>query len=310
MSDKIRKIEQLERVGFAGEFETAVHDVNDPDPWLALYLDRSIRMDDEAKAALLISMRSRSREFFLPLIRPFLWIFTHLVTLFRIFFPNSLTSSKWLHRSIYFGLKNFVSPEANLIILRHFHIGSEILAFIAANVDGVNVKLRPLKPEKLEDVLDDIFLKHDLNLFNFVINLNNELRAKGIEIVPPERLNFDPISDEPFPIEKFPNRWTNFIDVQSAIEIYTPLYQLFLSGRDFWRASNSLQLDETTGLYVSRILGDAQYLGLLNNKHPLVPLSIIGAGFRLMLHGLAAESLHSILREKKRMQLHESLLNA
>lgn len=293
---------ELQTIDFAREFETAEHDLRDPDPWLALYLDRSIQMDDEAKAALLISMRSRSREFFLPLIRPFLWVFSHLVTLFRLIFPNSLTSSKWLHRSIYFGLRNFVTPEANFIILRHFHIGSEILAFIAANVPKADVNLNPLRPETLEDVLDDIFLKHDLNLFNFVINLNNELRAKGIEIVPPERLTFDVISDEPFPIREFPNRWTNFIDVQSAIEIYTPLYQLFLSGKDFWRATNSLQLDETTGLYVSRILGDAQYLGLLNNKHPLVPLSVIGAGFRLMLHGLAAESLHSILREKKRSQ--------
>lgn len=292
--------EQIEPVSFTERLESVKRDQNDPDPWLAMYLDRSIRMDDEAKAALLISMSSRSREFFLPLVRPFIWVFAHLVTLFRIFFPRSLTSSKILHRSIYFGLKNFVTPEANFIILRHFHIGSELLAFIAANIPETSVKLNPLRPEKLEDVLDEIFLKHDLNLFNFVINLNTELREKGIDIHAPARIDFDPITDGQFPIEPFPKRWTNFIDVQSAIEIYTPLYQLFLSERDFWRASNSLQLDETIGLYVSRILGDAQYIGLVNNKHPLVPLPTISAGFRLLLHGLAAESLHSVLRENKR----------
>ena len=294
--------EQIKSIDFVEELESTVRDQDDPDPWLAMYLDRSIRMDDEAKAALLISMRSRSREFFLPLIRPFIWIFAHLVTLFRIIFPKSFTSSKVLHRSIYVGLKYFVTPEANFIILRHFHIGSELLGFVASNAPQTNVKLSPLRPETLEDVLDDLFLKHDLNLFNFVINLNTALRDKGIDISTPETVNFDAITDGPFPIKPFPKRWTNFIDVQSAIEIYTPLYQLFLSERDFWRASNSLQLDETIGLYVSRILGESQYLGLINNKHPLVPLPTISAGFRLLLHGLAAESLHSILREKKRQQ--------
>lgn len=295
--------EQIKSIDFVEELESTVRDQSDPDPWLAMYLDRSIRMDDESKAALLISMRSRSREFFLPLIRPFIWIFAHLVTLFRIFFPKSFTSSRLLHRSIYVGLKYFVTPEANFIILRHFHIGSELLGFIASNSPQTTVALSPLRPETLEDVLDDLFLKHDLNLFNFVINLNTALREKGVDISAPETINFGAITDGPFPIKSFPKRWTNFIDVQSAIEIYTPLYQLFLSERDFWRASNSLQLDETIGLYVSRILGESQYLGLINNKHPLVPLPTISAGFRLLLHGLAAESLHSILREKKRAAL-------
>src|SRR5262245_46175034 len=105
---------------FTEKFEMTEHEISDPDPWLALYLDRSIRMDDEAKAALLLSMSSRSREFFLPIIKPFLWIFAHVVTLFRLIFPKSFTSSKLLHRSIYVGLKYFVTPEANFIILRHF----------------------------------------------------------------------------------------------------------------------------------------------------------------------------------------------
>jgi hypothetical protein len=43
-------------------------------------------------------------------------------------------------------------------------------------------------------------------------------------------------------------------------------------------------------------------IALVNNKHPMVPLSTLSAGFRLMLHGLAAESLHATLREFKRKQ--------
>ena len=89
-------------------------------------------------------------------------------------------------------------------------------------------------------------------------------------------------------------------NLQTAIEAYTPLYQLFLRNNDFWRAANSLQLDETIGIYVAKLLGSPFHLFFSNNRHPIVPLSTLRAGFRLMLHGLAAEQLHYHLRQWKR----------
>jgi hypothetical protein len=97
-----------------------------------------------------------------------------------------------------------------------------------------------------------------------------------------------------------PNRWTNFVDLQTAIEVYTPLYQLLLTDSDFWRASTSLQLDETIGLYVAKLLRMPGTPALINNKHPMVPLSTLRAGFRLVLHGLATETQHAILVQCKR----------
>ena len=55
---------------FAAAFAALPHDRRDPDPWVALYLDRSIPLDDDAKAALLLSMRSKARQFLLPVMRP------------------------------------------------------------------------------------------------------------------------------------------------------------------------------------------------------------------------------------------------
>lgn len=287
---------------FTASFDPSHYDKRDPDPWLALYLDRSIRLDDEAKAAMLLSMRSKPRQFMLPILRPLARLAMIFIQLVKTLVPNRFTSSPLLHRLIYWGLKYFVTPEANFIILRHFHIGSEILGFIASNIRGVKMDMNPLRPQRLEDVLDDLFLKHDLNLFNFVIQLSEQLRAQDRDIEAPAQINFDAITDAPFPIEDFPRRWTNVIDVQTAIELYTPLYQLFLTDNDFWRAANSLQLDETIGVYVARILNNSSQLGLINNKHPMVPLSTLAAGFRLLLHGLAAETLHATLREFKRKQ--------
>jgi hypothetical protein len=258
-------------------------------------------LDEQAKAALVLDAKSFSRQFILPVVRPIARLCIILIQVFKIFVPRRFTSSKILHRLIYWGLKWWVSPAANFLILRHFNIGSEILGFIRSNVP-FELPSDPLRPTRLEDVKDELFLKHDINLFNFVIDLNTKLREAGKPFATPEQLQFDAVSERTFPLEAFPNRWTNFLDVASAIEIYTPLYQLFLTDDDFWRASNSLQFDETIALYVAALLGDATHLGLVNNRHPLVPLSTLHAGHRLMLHGLAAESLHALLVRNKRQQ--------
>jgi hypothetical protein len=280
-------------------FDQMKHDPNNPDPWLALYLDQSVPMDGKAKAAFLKGQRSATRRVLMPLIRPLARLSIFGIKILRTFVPERIQSSWLLHRSIYWGLKTFVTPEANYLILRHFNIGTEILRFIADNA-GIEIETtRPLRPKKLEDLIDDTFTIHDLNIYNFIIELNDKLRSQGREMTPPEQVDFSAITSADVPIEELPNTWLNFVDLQTAIEIYTPLYALFLSDKGFWRASNSLQLDETVALYVGKILDSQLQPNVVHNKHPMVPRSTTGAGFRLTLHGLDAESLHGHLRMLK-----------
>ncbi len=283
-------------------FDPRNYDPKDPDPWLALYLDNSLPFDETAKQALLRGNDSYSRRLLLPALRPFIFLFFVLVHIFRRLFQTWPNSPRLLHRLIYWGLKNFVTPDANYMIMRHFNIGSEILAFIKDNVPGIKVSSHPLRPTKLADLKDNVFLQHDLNIYNFIIELNSGLREQGREIEPPQRIDFSSITDAPFVFEEFPNRRFNFIDVQSAIELYTPLYLLFLSRHDFVRATNSLQLDEIMGVYLARILGTDYHMSFINNHHPMVPLSTFQAGYRLMMHGQDAEALHGYLRLLKRRQ--------
>ncbi len=291
------------------DFSSLQYDRANPDPWLALYLDHSIPIDDGAKRAILLTQQSRSRQFILPIVRPFARLAIVIIQLFKTVVPNRFTSSRLLHRLLVWTLRTWVSPEANTLILRHFHLGSQILAFIAANVRGVDVPLSPLTPVTLEDLRDDIFLRHDLNLFNFIIELNKQLRQRGLQIEQQLIPDLSAITEPP-PFQTFPRRWTNFVDLQTALEIFTPLYQFLLEDGQFWRASTSLQLDESVAIYATTILGDRSWLALVNNRHPLVPLSTLRAGFRLMLHGLATESMHAILlRQKKEMIGSGQLLN-
>lgn len=279
--------------------DITAHDERDPNPWLALFLDNSIPINKTTKLALMRDNSSKSVRYLLPLIQLWSKVAMFFIHVFKFFFPKLINSSKALHRILAWGLKRFVSPDANLLIFRHFHIGTEILQFIAGNISGVEMVGNPLKPRNFEDVKDDLFLNHDLNLYNFVIRLNSQLKEKSITIGPPEKINLEMIAEDQFDHIDFPAKWTNVLDLRSAIELFTPFYQLFLTSNDFIRASNSLQLDETIAIYTSQILGTPGHLGLVNNKHPMVPVTTYSAAYRLVLHGLAAETLHEILVNMK-----------
>lgn len=283
----------------APDFASLQHDPEDPNPWLALFLDLSTPLGDHVKQAWLTDSSSWSRQYLLPVVRPLARLTIVLCQVVKIFMPRRLRASGALHAILVWGLDRFVRPEANWLILRHFHIGSDILAFIARNApEGVVVPTEPLRPRSIAELRDHVFLRHDLNLFNFVITLNRQLREQGLRLSPPASLDLSDLTEPPLRIEDMPDRWSNVLDLQTAIELFTPVYQLFLSDDDFWRATNSLQLDETIANYCADLTGGHRHLAMVNNRHPLVPLTTLRAGFRLVLHGLSSETLHALLRTR------------
>ncbi|WP_269532097.1 hypothetical protein [Chitinimonas sp. BJYL2] len=283
------------------DFLAQQHDARDPNPWLALYLDQSTPLPDPVKQAWLTDSSSMSRQFLLPFVRPLARTLIVLIQIAKVVVPRRWSASRTLHWLLAEGLKRLVSPEANWLVMRHFHLGSQILAFVAKNAPS-QVTTSPLTPMVLDDLKDDLFLKHDLNLFNFVIRLNQALRESDQTLVPVREPDFSMIEEPPLALDDLPQGLLNKIDLQTAIECFTPIYQLFLTDNDFWRAANSLQLDETIGIYCATILDAPQHLILLNNKHPLVPLSTLRAGYRLVVHGLSTEMLHALLVQMKAQQ--------
>lgn len=283
-------------------FDLANYDPRDPDPWLALYLDQGLPIAPEAKIALLKGNRSWSRRWLFPIMRPAVFAFFILVKVLRGISPHHPNLNGALHRLIHWGLKTFCTPEANTLILRHFHVGTELLAFIKANAGPVEIDTVPLRPRTLKDLEDNVFLQHDLNVFNFIIQLNASLRAQGRDLVPVDKPDFSMISDAPFDLAPLPRGRLNFADAQTAIEVYTPLYALMLPRADFIRAAQSLQLDETVAIYIGKILGTDYHMSFVKNGHPLVPLSTLQAGYRLMMHGLDCEAFHGWLRLLKHRQ--------
>ncbi len=279
-------------------YDLSKHDYSNPDPWTALSLDHSTFFDRDAKEALMRNNRTWSRRFLLPIVRVVARFGVLVTQLIRTIIPDEMAAPKLLHRSIAWGMTNFVSPEANYLILRHFNIGTQMLRFIGDNIGGLEMRYVPLQPRTIESLADNVFVQHDLNIYNFIIQLNAQLIDQGRVVGPRpvSEMDFSAIQDFDATLQVMPRTWHNFIDLQSAIELYTPFYSLLLTHDDFNRASNSLQLDETIAIYVSRIFGTELAVALVNNRHPIVPFATIESGFRLMLHGIDAEQLYGFVK--------------
>ena len=69
----------------------AAYDPRDPDPWLALAVDRSLPFAAEAKADLIRDESSRSRRLLLPLVRPFARVMILIARLVHAISPAGRT---------------------------------------------------------------------------------------------------------------------------------------------------------------------------------------------------------------------------
>jgi len=94
--------------------DISAHDERDPNPWLALFLDDSIPINASTKLALMRDNSSKSTRYLLPMIQFISKVTMFFIHLFKFFFPKLINSSKFLHRILAWGLKRFVSPDANL----------------------------------------------------------------------------------------------------------------------------------------------------------------------------------------------------
>src|SRR5688572_30024716 len=69
--------------------------------------------------------------------------------------------------------RNFVSPEANLLILRHFATESNILNFLRDNSKATSVPPLDLYPRTIEDLQKHTFVLHDQELFRMFRELGS-----------------------------------------------------------------------------------------------------------------------------------------
>lgn len=273
------------------------HDRTNPNTWDALYQDNAIPVDPIAKGYMVKDLRNWTRNYLLLPIKAIANILLGLILITKRLLPFQFSNYWLMHRSAAFFLAHFVSPEACYLIVRHICLGSNIVNFLIDNGPDPEIPKADLYPRSIRDLADNAFLEHDLVLYNFVLDYAAAQANHPhwlAQVQARKGLNYASIQ----PIELHINlrrRWSQILDLESAIELFKVFYSLCLTSDEFERAVLSLEFDENFGGYVSAITGDHRWNHVISNRNPLAPDSPFGAARRLLYHGITTEQLHRYL---------------
>lgn len=143
-------------------------DAPGPGIWDALDGDPTFHFDRRALRLLEIDQARWSHRFIRPPARVMSRVVVALIVLVKRILPFQFSSHSLLDRLGIFFLSRCVSEEGGELLLRHFVLETNVLAFIARN-SGLDEPV--LRPGRLDELDDNAVIVHDLNLYEVLAGL-------------------------------------------------------------------------------------------------------------------------------------------
>src|SRR5689334_1233830 len=120
----------------------------------AVMLDNSLPIDREAVELWLRDVHNPLRWIVRPELQLIFAVLLHLTWVLKRLPLPQFRAHRVLQHMICWFCRYFVSPEANLLILRHFATESNIRNFLRDNSSAPQVTPLALYPQKIEDLLE------------------------------------------------------------------------------------------------------------------------------------------------------------
>lgn len=268
-------------------------------PYLqAVALDNSIPIDPVAAELWLRDVDNPLRWFIRPVLQFSFAIVLHVTwALKRLPLPQ-FRAHGLLQRMICWFCRNAVSPEANVLILRHFATESNILNFLrdnSASGDVNAVAALQLYPQKIDDMLEDTFVRHDQELFRMMSGLGRWEDTRGPR--PAGELKWTNWRPLTVTLQSVPRRATQLLDFETSHSLFMCLFCLLLTAEEYRDSINGFNLDQSIAIRIGGIIGDPTVVEYAYNKHPLYLVGPWNLSQRFLMHGFFTEYLHGRLEK-------------
>lgn len=247
-------------------------DRSNPGLFHALRVDPTLPMDPVCVASQVRDAQRWTRRYLLPVVKVLVLVALRLVMMIKRVLPVQLSSQRLLSwGSVFFG-RWFASPEAAEFILRHFVIETQVVNFIARNAGRGSVPevdLLPTRPEHLGDWEGmNATIRHDVNVFNLLIDLGESEVADVHSRVPLAQLDFGMLSMPD--IETRPTA-PRLMRLDTYTTLYVSCFWIAFCADEqvLERAINSFQLDESLLTALANLTGDDTFRSWTPVKFPL-----------------------------------------
>jgi hypothetical protein len=270
----------------------------------AVRADDSLPIDRVAVTLWLKDVHNPLRWVVRPMLQFLFAILLHLIwALKRLPLPQ-FRAHRLLQRMICGFCRNFVSPEANLLILRHFATESNILNFLRDNSGAGDVAPLALYPQTIDELLEHSFVRHDQELFRMFADLGGD---RALAAVSPRRgldwTHWRPVADmAALQPQNMPRRATQVLDFETSHALFMCLFCLLLTAEEYRDSINGFNLDHSIAIRIGNIIGDHTLTDYVYNKYPLYPVGPGNLSQRFLMHGFFTEHLHARL-ERLRLSM-------
>jgi hypothetical protein len=260
----------------------------------AVAVDNSLRIDPVTLELWLRDIENPMRWSLRPLLQFLLAILLHVVwALKRLPLPQ-FRAHRLLQRTICAFCRNFVSPEANQLILRHFATESNLLNFLRDNSGASHVPPLELYPRSVNDMLRHTFVDHDQELFRIMRDMGQWDHSRPPR--PARELDWSHWREIDLPDQGHPQRVTQVVDFETAHALFMCLFCLLLTREEYRDAINGFNLDQSIAIRVGQLIGDPAVVEAAYNKFPPYLVGPWNLGQRFLLHGFFTEYLHARLQ--------------
>ncbi len=259
----------------------------------AVAADNTIPISPAALDLWMRDLDNRLRWFVRPLLQFLLAALLHLTwALKRLPLPQ-FRAHGLLQWTICGFCRNFVSPEANQLILRHYATESNLLNFLRDNTAGNRPPPLTLYPHNIDDMRGQTFVDHDQELFRMI----RDLGSWTAPAAPRARHELEWTHWRPIDIrdQGHRHRFTQVLDFETSHALFMCLFCLLLTRDEYRDAINGFNLDQSIAIRIGQLIGDPAAAELAYNKYPQYMVGPWNLGQRFLMHGFFTEYLHARL---------------
>ena len=261
----------------------------------AVAVDNSLPMSPMANELWLRDIENPLRWIVRPVLQLVFAFILHVTWMLKRLPLPQFRAHGFLQWTICAFCRNFVSPEANQLILRHFATESNLLNFLRDNSGTTNVRPLELYPRNVDDMLRYTFVDHDQELFRMMRELGpweHSQRARTAQEL--DWTHWRPID---LADQGHPRRFTQVLDFETSHALFMCLFCFLLKRDEYRDAINGFNLDQSIALRIGQLIGDSRVVEMAYNKYPHYMVGPWNLAQRFLMHGFFTEYLHERLEQ-------------
>ena len=258
----------------------------EPSLWQVMAADPAIPIDAATLELVIRDQRRPTRALVYPWLRVVSRVTVTVIVAAKRLCPVRFSAHATMDRLCLWFLRHFVSPDAVTLLIRHFIVETNLLAFCVRNAGLTGEPV--LRPVTLAGLGDRAVIEHDLNVYRVLLALGRSGLARAPD------LDFGMLDIPPIDPEPHARRLVN-LDIQTALCLMNIPFAACLTPAEYRRAVHSMRLDTSLLTVLARLTGDATFLAWQPGSPPVRVDSNADVPAMVYQHAVLCEYAHARL---------------